>query len=69
MGFEDYVDMDVIASPAYWLLTIGAAVALLLGFKMQDMWNTGLSIPIYSMIGILVIIPVVAYFIVRFNQR
>lgn len=56
------IDADVLYSPAYWVLTIGAEIAVLIGFKGTQLWGAGevgLSIPVK--IGIVLAIPFLAY--------
>ena len=64
MSFDDFIDTEVIYSPAYWMLTIGAELALLIGFKAQGLWNTEMGMPITFKILTLAAVPIVAYFIV-----
>jgi hypothetical protein len=48
----------------YWLMTAGAELALILGFKFQSSWGAGVSMPWYSMALTLLLVPVAAYVIV-----
>lgn len=63
MEIPSWLDEDVIGNPMYWLLTAGAELALMIGFKLQSQWGTELSMPIYSKIITLALIPVASYFV------
>lgn len=62
--FEDIIDPEVIYSPVYWILTAGTIVALLLGFASQSAWSSELTMPFMTKAIIIVLIPIVAYFVV-----
>lgn len=63
MGIMDYLDEEIIYNPMYWLLTAGAEIALMLGFKFQSSWGIE-TMPLLSSIGVLAAVPVAAYFVV-----
>ena len=64
MEIPSWIDSDIINNPMYWLLTAGAEFALLIGFKAQGWWGSGVTMPFFSKLGILLIIPIVSYFVV-----
>lgn len=65
MSLMDWIDEDVIFNPMYWFLTGAVEIALLIGFKLQSAWTADVSMPLYSKIGTLLLIPVASYFIVK----
>lgn len=67
--FEDYIDTDILGSPMYWILTAGAELALLIGFKSQSLWNTEMGMSIWSKIGVLALIPFISYFLYGYISR
>ena len=72
MDLPDWIDEDIIANPAYWIITIGAELAILLGFKAQKVWggdmiSVGMSPIAFTLIKLsaVVLIPVISFFIVK----
>ena len=66
------LDDDVIQSPAYWIITGGTVLALILGFGgggiMKGLGLAGdvnYSIPIFLQIIILALVPFISYIIVK----
>jgi hypothetical protein len=59
-----FLDSDILGNPMYWMLTAGAELALILGFKFQSSWGAGASMPWYSMVLTLAAVPIASYFIV-----
>lgn len=74
LGFIE-IDEDIIQNPAYWVITGGAIVALLIGFSLNlgSMVGGGdsssYSIPFIWRAVIIILIPVIAYFITMKMQR
>lgn len=58
-----FIDAEVINNPMYWILTGAAEVGLMIGFKSQSLWDNG-SMPLLSMIGVLLLVPIASYFVV-----
>lgn len=65
MDLSEIFDADVLYNPAYWLLTGGAIIALILGFSAQGLWSTEMSMPLYAKILTIVLTPVASYLIVQ----
>lgn len=65
MELPDWIDSETLYHPMYWLLTLGAEFALLLGFKSQEFWGTEIGMPWYAKLLTLVLVPVAAFFIVN----
>lgn len=65
MELPEWIDSEVIGSPMYWVLTIGAEFALLLGFKGQELWGTDIGMPWYAKLITLLLVPVASYFITK----
>lgn len=70
MDIPEFIDTDIIHSPGFWLLTAGAWIAFLLGFKGADTGLFGLSssgdaFQIDPIIKILIMLltPVMAYLV------
>lgn len=63
MDMPSFLDEEVIFNPMYWLLTGGAILALLIGFKSQTLWSNG-SMPLSTMIITICGVPIASYFIV-----
>lgn len=68
MSWDDYIDSERVSDPMYWLLTGGAELALLIGFKAQGLWG-GMSMSIWSKLLTLALVPVAAYFVVGYIKR
>ena len=69
MSWDDYIDTERVTDPVYWMLTGGAELALLIGFKAQGLWSAGMEMSIWSKLLTLALVPVAAYFIVGFVKR
>lgn len=69
MSLSDYLDTERLADPMYWLLTGGAEVALLIGFKAQGLWATDIGMSIWSKLLTLALVPIASYFIVGAVKR
>ena len=69
MSWDDYIDSETLTDPMYWLLTGGAELALLIGFKAQGLWGSDMGMSIWSKIGTLALVPVASYFIYKFVKR
>lgn len=68
MELPSFIDEDVIYNPIYWLLTAGAELALMVGFKAQKYWGAG-TIPFWNMILILILLPLMSYLVVKKMMR
>lgn len=63
MAWDDYIDTEIIYNPGYILMTAGAELALIIGFRAQSIWNQGSTTSIWTMIMTLILIPIASYFI------
>lgn len=65
---DDWLDPDIIYSPAYWILTVGCAIAFILGFGgggiMEGLIDVEYAIPLYIKVILLAATPVISYLIV-----
>jgi len=61
MEMPSWLDSEVIFSAPYWLLTGGAELALMIGFKLQSSWGAGATMPFLSKVLVLALVPVAAY--------
>lgn len=59
---DELLDADTLYNPAFWMLAAGAEFALLLGYKAQSLWGIG-TMPFYTLIITMLLVPVAAYFI------
>ena len=62
MSWDEIIDPEVIQNPSYWFLTVGAELALMIGFKTQDAWGNG-AMPFYTKLIVLAAVPIAAYVI------
>lgn len=63
MELPSFIDEEVITNPFYWMLTAGAELALLIGFKLQGSWSADIAMPFYSKLLTLILVPVACYFV------
>jgi uncharacterized protein YacL len=68
MGIEEYLDTEIFSHPAYWILSAGAIIAIIIGFKSSDLWGNG-GVPFFQQIIVIAIIPIAAYFIMLYHTR
>lgn len=66
MSIPDFIDTDILYSPAYWFLTVGTLVAFLIGFAGAESGLLGgenIGIPLFTKIVLLLVTPVISYLI------
>jgi hypothetical protein len=65
---DEIIDPDIIYNPAYWLLTIGAIIAEIIGFGggglLSGLISTEYSIPLTIKILTIGITPILSYLVV-----
>jgi len=69
MELPSWIDEEVVYSLGFWLLTIGAELALMIGFKAQSAWGTEIGMSLFSKIMTLALVPVAAYFITKHRMN
>lgn len=60
---DELIDTEVFYSLAYWVITAGCVIALLIGFSAQGLWG-GQSMPFLTKALVIILTPVASYFIV-----
>lgn len=64
MELPAFLEEDIIYGFGYWVLTIGALVALLLGFKFAGtglLGGDGQGIPLFTKVAMLGLTPIISY--------
>lgn len=62
MEIPSFLDEEVLTHPMYWLLTAGAEIALMIGFKAQSAWGVGVM-PFWQIIMVLAFLPIATYIV------
>lgn len=77
--FMEYLDEDIIYSPAFWIIAGGSTIAMMLGLGVGKYGNkvveflglgaTEYAIPLYMKIILIIAMPIVSYLVMMYFNR